>query len=224
MPNPLLIIAHRGASGEAIENSRDAFRRAAALGADAVELDVHATADGAFVVHHDTVIPGLGAISDLTAGEIGHHHLANGETIPTLEEAFEAARPLGVWVEVKALPARRDAALLEHLRRAPSWCGVHSFDHRIVKRLSSASRDFQTGILCVARLLDPARALREAGAGVLWQEHTLLDQELVEAVHGAAGTLVAWTVNEDADAARLAGIGVDALCGNYPDQLRRSTS
>jgi glycerophosphoryl diester phosphodiesterase len=224
MPNPPLIIAHRGASGDALENSLAAFRRAVTLGADAVELDIHATTDGAFVVHHDDGIPGIGPIAELTLAQVRRHRLANGELVPTLEEAFEAARPLGVWVEVKALPAHHDVALLQLLRQAPAWCGLHSFDHRIVQRLGGASRDFQTGILCVARLLDPARELRDAGASALWQERALIDAELVETVHGAGHSLVAWTVNDDADAARLAGIGVDALCGNYPDRLRRFTS
>ena len=54
------VIAHRGASGYEYENSRAAFRRAVMLDADGVELDVHATRDGAIVVHHDAEIPGFG--------------------------------------------------------------------------------------------------------------------------------------------------------------------
>src|SRR4051794_21996467 len=52
------ILAHRGASGHATENSLAAFRLAAELGADGVELDVHATRDGAILVHHDPDLPG----------------------------------------------------------------------------------------------------------------------------------------------------------------------
>jgi len=53
-----LVIAHRGASGYEVENSLAAFRAAARLRADAVELDVHAAADGTLVVHHDETIGG----------------------------------------------------------------------------------------------------------------------------------------------------------------------
>ena len=62
------VIAHRGASGYEYENSRAAFRRAVMLDADGVELDVHATRDGAIVVHHDAEIPGFGPIALLSLG------------------------------------------------------------------------------------------------------------------------------------------------------------
>ena len=54
-----LSIGHRGASGHEHENTRAAFRRAKALGAEGVELDIHATRDGAIVVHHGAALEGL---------------------------------------------------------------------------------------------------------------------------------------------------------------------
>jgi glycerophosphoryl diester phosphodiesterase len=60
-------IGHRGASGIAYENSPSAFRLAKQLGADGVELDVHATGDGVLVVHHDYAIAGAGLISGLSS-------------------------------------------------------------------------------------------------------------------------------------------------------------
>ena len=59
-----LSIGHRGASGHEHENSRAAFRRARSLGAEGVELDIHATHDGAIVVHHNPVLEGIGRIND----------------------------------------------------------------------------------------------------------------------------------------------------------------
>ena len=61
------VIAHRGASGYEYENSRAAFRRAVMLDADGVELDIHATKDGAIVVHHDPDLPGVGPIALLSS-------------------------------------------------------------------------------------------------------------------------------------------------------------
>lgn len=215
-------LAHRGASGYALENTLAAFRRAVEMGADGVELDVHASSDGELVVHHDAVIEGLGAIRDLSLDAIRSRPLSNGETAPTLEEALAVIGLHEVWIEVKALPSQLDGQLRQVLRSAPApeRYGIHSFDHRLVQRISRASRDFRTGILLSARLLDPVAAMREAGAGVVWQEWSMIDAALIADIHAAGGEVIAWTVNERTEAATLAALGVDALCGNYPDRLR----
>ena len=78
------VIAHRGASGYEYENSRAAFRRAVMLDADGVELDVHATRDGAIVVHHDAEIPGFGPLPLLSRDEARQVRIRNGESLPLL--------------------------------------------------------------------------------------------------------------------------------------------
>lgn len=220
-PRPA-VLAHRGASGYEMENTIAAFRRAIALGVDGIELDVHATADGELAVHHDADVPGLGPIETLSMVELSRHRLAGGERIPSLEEALAASGELAVWVEVKALPAAHDAHLIKALRQgpAPARYGVHSFDHRLVRRIGVAAPEFQTGILLASRLIDPVSAMRAAGARVLWQERQMIDADLVDAVHEADGAVIAWTVNESAEAATLAALGVDGICGNYPDRLK----
>ena len=221
---PIQVIAHRGASGLEYENSRAAFRRALALGADAIELDIHATLDGAFAVHHDPILPGAGWIADLRAAEVAAHHLPNGEAVPLLNEVLELIGSADVWVEVKALPERFDAALLQLLQRSPEsdHFAVHSFDHRIVARLSRKDPGRRLGALLSAYLIDPVGELIAAGAGTLWQEHQMIDQALVDRVHESGRSIVAWTVNEPAEVSRLAAMGVDGVCGNFPERIRRS--
>jgi glycerophosphoryl diester phosphodiesterase len=221
---PIQVIAHRGASGLEYENSRAAFRRALDLGADAIELDVHATLDGGFAVHHDPILPGAGRIADLRATEVTAHHLTNGEAVPLLDEVLELIGPAELWIEVKALPERFDAALLDLLRRSPrsDHLAVHSFDHRIVARLSRKDPARRFGALLSAYLLDAVAELRAAGAGTLWQEHQMIDQMLVDRVHESGRSIVAWTVNEPAEVSRLAAMGVDGLCGNFPERIRQS--
>lgn len=212
------VIAHRGASVEAPENSLAAFRRAVAVGADGIELDVHSTSDGYFVVHHDASLPGGGAIARLTLGEVRACRLSNGEPVPTLPEALEASEGTDVWVELKALDPRYDTALLRLLQRGPrpDRYAVHSFDHRIVQRLSMHHPTLRCGALLAAHLMDPVRELADAGASVLWQEWSMIDRRLVERVHESGRTIIAWTVDDAADLLRLAGLGVDGLCTNYP--------
>ena len=216
------VIAHRGASGYEYENSRAAFRRAVMLDADGVELDVHATRDGVIVVHHDAEIPGFGPIGLLSWPEARQVRIRNGEPLPLLTEVLELVGDRDVYVEVKTLPDTHDERLLAALEQgpAPSRYAIHSFDHRIVRRLGGRRADLRRGILLSAYLDDPVAAMRGVGATTLWQEWHQVDQALVNQVHDAGFTLIAWTVNEIGDLERMARLGVDGLCGNYPDRIR----
>ena len=192
------------------------------LDADGVELDVHATKDGALVVHHDGEVPGFGAIGQLSLHEARQVRLRNGESLPLLGEVLELVGERDVWIEVKTLPETHDARLFEAIDRGPAAgrYAVHSFDHRIVRRLGEARPSLRRGILLSAYLDDPVAAMRAVGATTLWQEWQQVDQALVNHVHAAGGTLIAWTVNEIGDLERLTRLGVDGLCGNYPDRIR----
>jgi glycerophosphoryl diester phosphodiesterase len=219
-----LVIAHRGASGYEVENSLAAFRAAGTMGADAVELDVHGTADGALVVHHDETIDGRHPIAQQSAAAVRAHRLSNGEPVPTLAEALAAVgRRLGAFVEVKGLDPRLDDVLLDALDQGPNPGGyaVHGFDHRIVRRLGARRPALRRGVLSASYAIRPLAALEDTGASDLWQERHLIDQGLVDAVHGAGARVIAWTVNEPDDMRRLLALGVDAICTNVPDVARR---
>jgi glycerophosphoryl diester phosphodiesterase len=192
------------------------------LDADGVELDVHATRDGELVVHHDADMPGFGPIALLPGDEAVQIRLPNGETLPLLADILALVGDHDVCVEIKTLPPEHDDALLRVLDRgpAPGRYSVHSVDHRIIRRLGELRPAHERGILLSARLDDPVAALRGVGARTLWQEWQLVDQELVRRVHQAGGRVVAWTVNDIGDLERLVRIGVDGLCGNYPDRIR----
>ena len=216
------VIAHRGASGYEYENSRAAFRRAVMLDADGVELDIHATRDGGILVYHDPEIPGVGPIAQLSLAEARQLHIPNGEALPVLAEILDLVGDRDVWVEVKGLPPAYDCMLLAILDRgpAPQRYAIHSFDHRIVHRLGEARPSLRRGILLSAYLRDPVAAMRCVGATTLWQEWQQVDQELVTQVHEAGCAVIAWTVNEIGDLDRMVRLGVDGLCGNYPDRIR----
>lgn len=215
------VIAHRGASGHAVENSLEAFRKAAELGADGVELDIHTTRDGRAVVFHDFTLPKGKRIDALAAAEVREHQLSNGEPVPFLEEVLEAIPALAVWIEVKGLDVRWDERLLGIIDAAPSpdRCAVHSFDHRIIARLGRNRPGLSRGVLSTSYLVDPIAPLLTTGANTLWQEWQLIDAALVDRVHEAGCRIIAWTVNDQVVAARLSELGVDGLCGNYPERL-----
>jgi len=164
----------------------------------------------------------VGPIRDQVFPALQTYRLPNGEALPTLEAALELLAGLEVWIEVKALPESNDSALLAVIAAAPSpaRCAIHSFDHRIIARLGSKRPSLRRGILSVSYPIDPVGPMAAAGATVLWQERQLIDPELVTAVHRSGGEVVAWTVNDSTDYRTLAELGVDAVCGNYPQRLR----
>ena len=211
------IIAHRGASREQPENTLAAFRRALELGGDAVELDVHLTQDGVLVVHHDAVpaaapnsaLAGR-AIGTLTAEELAGFRV-RGEPVPILRDVVEAlGLELTVYCELKGPGTAGPAA--RFLAGAAGQHAVHSFDHRMVAEAGAMAPAVARGILEVSYHIDPVAALISADARDLWQQWELIDDNLVNAVHAEGKRMVAWTVNDAAVMARLAGLGVDGLC------------
>ena len=207
-----------------MENSLAAFSRAVAQGADGVELDVHTTADGVPVVLHDEVA-GSRLIRQTCYDELRDHKLANGEAIPSLAAALTTLGTASdVFVEVKALPAAHDRALLATLDAgpAPHRYHIHSFDHRIIKRLRSQRPSLPGGVLSVSYPIDPVTPLQAAQATTLWQQESLIDADLIIALHRAGYSLYAWTVDQPARIRHLVQLGVDAICTNRPDVGRQS--
>lgn len=226
--NQPLVIAHRGASGHAVENSMAAFRAAADPGhpghADGVELDVHVTSDGEIVVYHDFELPNGIRLSHASLSMVRATILADGFAIPTLAEVITAIPDVALFIEAKGIPPSADSRLLELLRtRVVGRTHVHSFDHGVSFRLARASASVGLGILSQSYPVDPVRQALEAGATTLWQEARWVDQALVERCHAGGVAVVAWTVNHRTEGEQLAMLGVDGLCGNWPERLRQAS-
>jgi glycerophosphoryl diester phosphodiesterase len=211
-------ISHRGAHQTHPENSLVAFERAIELGADGIELDVHATRDGTVVVHHDPEVharrsqkPSHRAIAELSAAELEQFPLAEGIRIPTLAQTLDTIGDRAtVYVEIKA----QDIELLvtRCIRESGSRCAVHSFDHRIVKIVKAIFPAIRTGILENSRHVDPAAALVAVSAEDLWQEVDTIDEEVVERAHSVGARVIAWTANEVTQWETLYALGVDGIC------------
>lgn len=236
-PRPL-IVAHRGASRAAPENTIVAFRRAVDLGADGIEFDVQRIADGSLVVFHDATLERTTnergpvratALADLKGFDAGGWFGASfrGEQIPTLEEAVAAIPPsVRLFVEIKQGPVfdeEIERVLAESLKQtgALARCEVSSFDHVSLRRFKRVAPETPTGILFSGRLIDPVAAARLAGAEAMHPAWDLIHPDLMPTAHAQGLAVVAWTVNAPEEMERLAAIGVDALITDVPDVARR---
>jgi glycerophosphoryl diester phosphodiesterase len=225
-PPTVEIIGHRGSPRELRENTLASFRRAFEADADAIELDVHGTFDGEVVVHHDPSTnsrPGdngpVAVIAESTLSVLRTAATSPETVIPTLNEVLNAAPERAVvYVEIKAKAI--EESVISAIRASGKRCAVHSFDHRIAKRVAELAPDVPVGILQTSYPIDPLRPLRDAHARDLWQHWELLDRELIARVHQNGGRVIAWTVNDGDLARRLIAWGIDGLCTDVPGTMR----
>ena len=224
-------IAHRGAPREHPENTLPGFARALELGADGIELDVHATRDGVVVVHHDPVPRAAAAtrtlagrpIAALTYDELRRFSIGDGIAIPTLSEVLALIGSSAVaYVEIKARNIERE--VVDVIGESSVQCAVHSFDHASVRRVAVLAPSLRRGLLFSRRPSRPAAALQAVGALDAWPEWPLVDEAFVADVHRIGGSVIAWTVNDVAAARRLVSIGVDGICTDDLGLLPRGRS
>lgn len=225
------LVAHRGASRRRTENTLAAFRVALDEGADAIELDVHATMDGVVVVHHDAVALDFErgetlTLSDVAWSRVSAARIAGEERIPRLTDVLAlAASRARVYVEIKG--RRIEHLVVKAIRASQADCAIHSFDHTAIGTVRDIAPDIPRGLLLDAG--DPAahraaELLRLHDARDLWPHRSLVDRALVDAVHQAGRRIVVWTVNGAAEARRLSAFGVDALCSDDLPVIREALS
>jgi glycerophosphoryl diester phosphodiesterase len=215
------VIAHRGASRVERENTVGAFRRAAELGADMVELDVRRSADGVLVVHHDAHLEDGRALSSTAAADLP-------PWLPTLEAALDACAGMAVNVEIKNNPADAgfeadralsdDVATVVTARRDTDRVLVSSFDRPSLDRLRAvADPPIASAWLVTVPPADVVEALVDGGIQALHPWWQTVDRSLVERCHEAGLAVNVWTCDDPDAMARLAGWGVDGICTNVPD-------
>ena len=147
-----LIWGHRGASGHAPENTLPAFKMAADMGADGVELDIQMTSDGVIVVCHDETIDrtsnGAGWLKDFTFDQLRRLDFSNGNgayegtKIPSMEEVLDLLDPTGLTINIELKTGiifydRIEEKILELVKRK-GWEDrviYSSFNHYTVRRI-----------------------------------------------------------------------------------------
>ncbi len=173
---PPLLVGHRGARAVAPENTLASFRRAWEEGADAVEMDVRLTADGAVVVIHDETVDrttdGHGAVAEMTLAELRRLDAGRwfdpayaGEHIPTLEEVLDWARgKIAMLIELK-YPQRRFhpalvPAVLARLRGSgmETEVALISFDGEAIEQVRREAEALPAGVMGTDVLLQPPAA------------------------------------------------------------------
>jgi glycerophosphoryl diester phosphodiesterase len=230
-----LVIAHRGASAYAPENTMAAFELAARQGADMCELDVQPTADGALAVFHDETTErwdGLKrraaacTLAELQALDIG------GERVATLAEVCDFARERGMRLNVELKGPGMGAPVARLLRdtRAAELTLISSFWPEALEEIATADPALPRALLMGIRTIRPDVRLRESWPffhlkrlGVrAWHPASEIPglREVLPLVRRAGYQVNVWTVNDRAVMRRLVDLGADGIITDKPDVLR----
>jgi glycerophosphoryl diester phosphodiesterase len=231
-----LVIAHRGASRDAPENTISAFELALDQGADAIELDVHLSRDEQPVVIHDFSLErttdGSGPVGARTVRELkrldaGGWHAPGfrGQRIQTLQEVLERFRDRArFWIELKGgskvYPTieERVVSVLE-IYDVVERVVVQSFDHSALVNVHGMNQAVALGALVAHPPLDPAAVAALPARAICPGAH-LLTEDALAGIRRAGLECYVWTVNEPVDMDRLAGWGVSGIITDRPGLLR----
>lgn len=243
-----IVVAHRGASGHAPENTMESYTLAVEMGADAIELDVHLTKDGKLAVIHDETLDrttnATGAVREMTMAKIrkadagaqfatpdGSHPFAGRRMkVPTLPEVIAwLPEGIGLVVEVKARAAVD--ACVEALRgsavRAAGRASVISFDEPAIDRAHELDPELPTGYLLVPNQpFEPAMrwAVERGHTGVhMWDGDLGLDPAPMLAQAMAYGRqLGCYVVNDPERMRQLAALGLWGSVTDLPAVARQA--
>ena len=228
-----LVISHRTNMGTMPENSLAGVDAALRDGADGVEIDVRATADGAIVLMHDATLTRTTGdprtIASVSLTELATVRIrsmpgyAETEPVPTLAAVLDRVNGRGLLVvEVKDAGIERAVAAVIRDRGAESRCWIWAFDPAVASACRSALPAVPAALLSAPGSgaqygYDSAlNVAATAGLAAVSLHHSLVDDDIVRAAHARGLQIYTWSVDEPRDIRKVIGAGVDAVCGNFP--------
>lgn len=232
----MLVFAHRGASGEAPENTLASMKKAVAAGAKAVEFDVQLSRDNKLVVIHDYKVDrttnGKGYVMRKTLEELRKLDAGSwfgeeyaGERIPTLEEVVELLpEDTLLNIEIKSFMLdRRDIA--GRVVEAVDELGIEerviisSFDHKLLKGVRERNREIKIGLLFYGKLLgiEEYKGFKELAPWSIHPSQDYLDEEYLKHLKRTGCRIYSYTVNSKERFKELKNIGLDGIFSDYPE-------
>lgn len=228
-----VIIAHRGASLAAPENTMAAFEQAIKMEADWIELDVQENADGTVIVEHDSDFMRLGGVNlkvwdatdeDLEGIDIGSYFDAgfSDQRVPTLQQALELARGhLGVFIELKYYGHDQDLeAKVVDIVEATGMTDditVMSLKYDGVRKTAALRPDWTVGLLNTVSLGD----LTRLDVDFLALNASAATHSLIRRAHRRGMSVYVWTINDPVQMSVMMSRGVDGLITDVPAMARR---
>ena len=224
-----IIVGHRGAAAYVLENTAASFALAVRFGAGMIELDVHESLDGAFIVVHDTHLGRVSSRRDVVcrthSDVLSSIELNGGHRLLTLTETFTTIpETVGVMVEIKAIRSfQKLADLIQHHAKHREVLAT-SFDLSLLQKLRDCGPSLRLGV--VSKTL---AKLSKATTRGLFVNDVCLDFQCLTASRVANlkhefGRVFAWTVDRPRDIQRMIDYEVEGIISNRPDEVARILS
>ena len=228
-----LIYGHRGAKGEAPENTLTSFQECLKHGVTRCELDLHLSRDGELMVIHDPTLKRTtghrGKVVEHDAAELVNYDARKGgpgwvqpTPIPRLAELFEKCNFEHWQLEVKSASRVRAARTVLAIRHLAQEYGVldkvtvTSSSREVLRALVRLTPDLARGLVAEYAWLDPLKVAQNYGCTLLALNWTLCTPERLLRAQKQGLHVSVWTVNEPALMRRLADFGVDSLITDFP--------
>jgi glycerophosphoryl diester phosphodiesterase len=224
----VVVIAHRGASASAPENTMAAFRRAIDDGADQVELDVQETSDGDVVVIHDSDLMKIGGVdlkiwdakrAELDEIDIGSHFSADfsSERVPSLRDVLQLCKDK-VIVNIELKYYGHDQQLEQRVAETVEAAGmqsqviVMSLEYPAVKKMKQLRPKWTVGLLSATAIGD----LTKLEADFVAVNAGMAIPQFIKRAHARGKLVYVWTVNDPVQMSRLMSMGVDGVITDKP--------
>ncbi len=234
------VMAHRGASSLAPENSMEAFRKAIELSSDYIELDIRRCKTGEIIVMHDMKVDrttnGKGYVKKMTLSEIRKLVLKNNERVPTLEEVMDLVKgKCRLNIEIKAY--RTDMEMADKImdlakeKKMEKEIMISSYNHRLLKYIKTKAPDIEIAALFIDAknpsllfrrfyYIGPfLRRVKSIHAENINLPHQFVTRKLVKAAMNQGVRVNVWTVNSDRTIERMKSLGVDGMITNFPQKF-----
>ncbi len=246
-PKKTAVIAHRGDSGNAPENTLSAIKSALNLKVDMIEIDVHLSKDSVPVVIHDHTLErttnGKGKVKNYTINDLKkldagswYSKKYSNEQIPTLEEVLNLTKGNCVLlIEIKngsSTYPEIEKIVLNKIKEnnAEKYCIIQSFDDEVLNNLDQLKCTVEIQKLVTGNIpflpmhlvdtkLKFGSILKYKKVSAINPNFKFVDRNITKKIHDFGKKIFVWTVNDQNEMSRLIDCGVDGIITNFPEKL-----
>jgi glycerophosphoryl diester phosphodiesterase len=222
-----LIISHAACGGHAPENTLAGIRKAIELGAEGIEIDVQASADGVPILMHDLTVDrttnGSGEVAALSLPELRALD-AGGEPVPTLAQVLDLTQGKVLLImEIKQPGIEQHIAHIIHEKQALDDVMAWSFYPAALEGMRAAEPKIPCALLVAGESMAIWEKMRSLAVKLGVQGVSVfapaIDERIAEDCRRRGLALYSWTPDSEAEIERLLRLGVDGVCSNYPDRV-----